>query len=223
VRVDLPKSIVIRTLSERVFEIVRERIVKGELGKDAPIRQDALASELGVSKIPLREALGRLEQEGLLVSQANRGYFVRPMSGRQMDEIFDLRLRIEPNAAAAACRVATDEERNEAKRAYAALDAVSNVNLSDAAVRNRQFHVALVQPGGRLLTTQLVERLAILAERYVVAHLKPAGRDSRAQSEHRALLEAWMERDGRAVVKQLTLHIRGTLEDLHAQFAASTD
>jgi DNA-binding FadR family transcriptional regulator len=48
-----------------------------------PIRQDALAAELRVSKIPLREALARLEQDGLVVSYANRGFFVRPMSPRK--------------------------------------------------------------------------------------------------------------------------------------------
>ncbi|WP_326838798.1 hypothetical protein [Sphingomonas alpina] len=53
---ELFMSIVIRTLSERVFEIVREQIVTGQLPEDVPIRQDALASDLGVSKIPLREA-----------------------------------------------------------------------------------------------------------------------------------------------------------------------
>ncbi len=66
-------TIVVRTLSDRVFEIVRERIVSGALPETVPIRHDALASELGVSKIPLREALTRLEQEGLVRSQANRG------------------------------------------------------------------------------------------------------------------------------------------------------
>ena len=73
-------NIVVRTLSDRVFEIVREQIVRGALPEGQPIRQDALANELGVSKIPLREALARLEQEGLIASQANRGYTVRPLS-----------------------------------------------------------------------------------------------------------------------------------------------
>ena len=79
-------SIVVRTLSEQVFEIVRERIVAGSIRPEAPIRQDALAAELGVSKIPLREALARLEHEGLIQGQANRGYSVRPLSAEQADE-----------------------------------------------------------------------------------------------------------------------------------------
>ena len=211
-------SLVVRTLSERVFEVVREQILKGKLPNDEPIRQDALANELGVSKIPLREALARLEQEGLLVNHPNRGYFVRAMSSEQADEIFALRLSIEPQAAAYAAHVATDEARTQAKRAYTELETAADSNLADVAVRNRDFHTALVRPGGRLLTTQLVERLTILAERYVVAHLQPAGRDARAHKEHRVLFDAWLARDKHQVEKLLKEHIRGTLNDLRAQF-----
>ena len=213
-------SLVVRTLSERVFEIVRERIVRGELGDGAQIRQDALAAELGVSKIPLREALVRLEQEGLILNQANRGYFVQPLSSAQADEIFALRLSIEPSAAAYAATVASDAERAHARHAYDALEAAAAGNLSAVAVSNREFHTALVRPGARLLTTNLVERLAILAERYVVAHLKPAGRDARANVEHSGLIAAWLARDAARVEALLAAHIRGTLEDLRSEFDA---
>jgi DNA-binding GntR family transcriptional regulator len=77
-----------------------------------------------------------------------------------------------------------------------------------------------VRAGGKLLTTQLVERLAILAERYVIAHLQPAGRDARAHLEHRGLIDAWLDRDGPQVEKRLKAHIQGTLTDLREQFEA---
>lgn len=214
-------SIVVRTLSERVFEIVREQIVTGQLPHDLPIRQDALAAELGVSKIPLREALARLEQEGLLTSQANRGYFVQPMSSAQAEEIFDLRLAIEPVAAARAARYATESDQRAATESFERLDRAASDNLAEVAMRNRDFHTALVRPGDRILTTQVVERLTILAERYVVAHLAPAGRDQRAHLEHRGLLDAWLARDEAAIVAKLSEHIAATLEDLRLQFAAS--
>ncbi|KQN35539.1 GntR family transcriptional regulator [Sphingomonas sp. Leaf407] len=214
-------AIVVRTLSDQVFTIVRDRIVTGSLGEDAPIRQDALAAELGVSKIPLREALGRLEQEGLLVSQANRGYSVRPMSTDQADEIYALRLAIEPAAAARAAALADDAERAEALAAFHALDKAAHTNLAEVAVCNRAFHVALVRPGGGLLTTQLIERLAFLAERYVIRHLEPAGRDARAHLEHRHLIDAWLARDAVALEALLHRHIEATLHDLHGQFTAA--
>lgn len=214
-------GMVVRTLSEQVFEIVRERIVTGRLVGDAPIRQDALAAELGVSKIPLREALARLEQEGLLTSRPNRGYVVQPMSSSQAEEIYALRLAIEPAAAAHAALQATGADHRAAEAAFARLDAAAGTNLAEVAISNRDFHTALVRPGGRLLTTQLVERLAILAERYVVAHLTPAGRDARAHREHRDLIEAWTAGDGGRVKALLTAHIQATLDDLRGQFDGS--
>jgi DNA-binding GntR family transcriptional regulator len=212
-------TIVVKTLSDQVFQIVREQIVTGQLGDEMPIRQDALANQLGVSKIPLREALARLEQDGLLTSQANRGYVVRPMSTAELGEIYDLRLKIEPDAAAYASTVASDEDRAAVLDAFQRLDRAAASELGQVAIRNREFHTALVQPGGRDLTTQLVQRLTIFAERYVVAHLQPAGRDARAHHEHHELLEAWLSRDARRVKKVLTEHIRGTADDLRAQLA----
>lgn len=214
-------TIVVRTLAERIFEVIRERIVEGKLPDREPVRQDALAAELGVSKIPLREALARLEHEGLLTSQANRGWFVRPMSADQAEEIYLLRFAVEPQAASYACAHADDAAQKAAIQAFEMLDAAAHDSLHDVAVRNREFHVSLVRPGGRLLTTQLVERLEVLAERYVLAHLEPAGRGDRAHLEHRELLDAWLARDASSVHTLLTQHIASTLDDLRAHFAAS--
>lgn len=212
-------SIVVRTLSEQVFEIIRERIVTGRLPHDIAIRQDALAAELGVSKIPLREALARLEQEGLLTSQANRGYFVSAMSAAEADEIFELRLAIEPRAAGIAALAANDDERATAQRAFDELDAATGNGSPEIAVRNRAFHTALVRPGDRLLTTQVVERLQVMSERYVLAHLQPTGREERADLEHRQLIRAWLDRDAETTERLLATHIQGTLNDLREQLA----
>lgn len=210
-------SIVVRTLSEQIFAVVREQIVSGKLPVDRPIRQDALANELGVSKIPLREALARLEQEGLLISQANRGFFVRPMSADDAEEIFALRLAIEPNAVASAALAATEADQQAARAALAELDEAATAHLDDVAGRNRVFHMALVRPGHQLLTTQLVERLQVLSERYVLKHLEPAGREDRAHLEHEVLLDAWISRDADRARSLAATHIAGTLADLRRQ------
>src|SRR3546814_5273783 len=117
------------------------------------------------------------------------------MSAAEADEIYALRLALEPAAAAFAAVHADDADREEAQRVYERLDAAASDNLADVAVRNRDFHTALVRVGGRLLTTQMVQRLSILSERYVVAHLDPSVRESRALLEHRQLLDAWISRD----------------------------
>ncbi|MGO4775689.1 FCD domain-containing protein, partial [Lysobacter sp. 2RAB21] len=82
---------------------------------------------------------------------------------------------------------------------------------------NRSFHLALVRPGGRQITAQVVERLQVLAERYVRKHLEPAGREARAASEHRAILDAWLQRDAALVSRLLSEHILTTLHDLRVQ------
>ena len=109
-------------LADQIYALVRERIVSGDLSGDAAIRQDALAAELGVSKIPLREAFARLEQDGLVVSIANRGFFVSRLSADEAYDVFDLRLKLEPSAVAEAARFATDADRDKACRALAALN-----------------------------------------------------------------------------------------------------
>src|SRR5215510_1508719 len=118
-----PLPLEIRTLSDRLVEVLRDFILSGAIESELPIRQDALASELRVSKIPLREALARLEQDGLVVSQPNRGFFVRPMSPEEAEEIYALRLKLEPDAAAVASLKATEADHERARLALAHFDA----------------------------------------------------------------------------------------------------
>lgn len=210
-------TIVNRTLSEQAFEIIRERILSNRMPPLTLLRQEALAAELGISKIPLREALTRLEQYGLLRSSINRGYYVPPLTIAEAEEVFALRVKIEPEAAAQACLEASDDEIETAKTALAALEAISGVDPQQAVAFNRAFHLALIRPGNRQVTYLLVERLHVLAERYVHMHLEPAGRDARALREHRDLLAAWLARDAKNVSPQLTRHIVLTLHDLRQQ------
>jgi DNA-binding GntR family transcriptional regulator len=182
-------TIVVQNLSEQIFTLVRDRIISGHIPAELPIRQDALAAELGVSKIPLREALARLEQDGLLVSHANRGFFVRPLDADEVDEVYALRLKIEPDAVGEASKVATDADKRAAKAALEALDSAVMGDKTQVGKLNRAFHMSLVRPLKRQVTIQIVERLNIISERYVGKHLEPAGRGDRAHNEHSALLE----------------------------------
>src|SRR5688572_25690467 len=210
-------TIVTRTLADQAFEVIRERILSAKIPPLSPIRQDALAEELGISKIPLREALARLEQHGLLQSHPNRGFVVPALTTTEAEEVFALRLKIEPEAAARASVEADDAQRAAATAALAALENVGDDDARGTVLLNRAFHLALVRPGGRHVTSQLVERLHVLAERYVHKHLEPAGRHARAHREHRALLKAWLGRDADRVTALLAEHIEVTLDDLRKQ------
>lgn len=213
-------AIVVKTLSEQIFSLVRDRIVSGRIPVDVAIRQDALAAELGVSKIPLREALARLEQDGLLVSQANRGFFVRPLSADEVEEVYALRLKIEPEAVSMASRMATDSDRASAYQMLQELDHAAATDKTQIGRLNRAFHISLVRPLKRQVTIQIVERLNIICERYVGKHLEPAGRDDRAHREHSAMYELWAAGKADEVAAVMHDHIASTLEDLRKQFEA---
>src|SRR5262245_6082604 len=97
-----PLPLELRTLSDRLVEVLRDYILSGAIESDGAIGQESLASELRVSKVPLRGALARLEQDGLVHSQPTLGFFVRAMSPEEAGEIYALRLQLEPDAAAQA-------------------------------------------------------------------------------------------------------------------------
>ncbi|WP_269713827.1 GntR family transcriptional regulator [Caulobacter sp. NIBR2454] len=216
-------SIVVRTLSDQVYGLVRERILSGQIAPGGVIRQDALAAELGVSKIPLREAMARLEQDGLLTSHANRGFFVAPLSAGEAEEVFALRLKIEPEAAALASQRADDDDRVAARMALMAMGAQTDQQAPEAVHLNREFHMGMVRPSGLMVTTQLIERLHVLAERYVRVHLEPRERHLRAADEHHALLEAWLAGDAVTVERLVHDHIAGALTDLREQLGRAAD
>jgi len=212
-------SILVRTISDQAYEVMRERILNGAMPGGSPVRQDTVADELGVSKIPLREALTRLEQDGLVISFPNRGFIVRSMSADEAEEVFELRRKLEPDAMARACLKVDRADQEAASAALEAMERDTTPGGLENVVLNRQFHMALVRPGVGLVTAQFVERLNVLAERYVRMHLEPVGRDSRAHVEHRTLLNAWLARDPQLVAELSEKHITGILEDIRNQLA----
>src|SRR6185436_7773551 len=150
----------------------------------------------------------------LVVSYANRGFFVRPMSPEEAEEIYALRIRLEPDAAAFACLKADYADRERARQALALFDIDAAAQKPTVGGLNRAFHLALVRPGGQRITTNIVARLHVLADRYVRKHLEPKGRFLNAEAEHHEMLEAWVKRRDARVRKLITQHLEHTLADL---------
>jgi DNA-binding GntR family transcriptional regulator len=210
-------ELIIRNLSDQLVDIVRCRILDGTVPPDQVIRQDALAAELGVSKIPLREALSRLEQEGLVRNVTNRGYFVCPLDAAEAEEVYALRLKLEPELVARAAVCATDQDREQAIATHAALLKATAAREDVVGSFNRAFHLALIRPSRRLMTISLLERLHVIGQRYVHTHLAPLARRQRANDQHGTLLQMWLDRDVKGVTKATQVHIRSTIDDLRRQ------
>ncbi|KQT34877.1 GntR family transcriptional regulator [Sphingomonas sp. Leaf412] len=212
-------GIIIRNLSDQLVDLVRDRILAGTVAGDRAIRQDALAAELGVSKIPLREALTRLEQEGLVRSEANRGYFVRDLSAAEAEEVYALRLKLEPEMVGLAATRADEAERRHAIETLGQLDEVTDAHGDGVGAFNRAFHLALIRPARQPITATVLERLHVMGERYVRKHLEPLGRDRRANDEHAELLHSWLARDVAHVALLMRAHVAKTMADLRRQLA----
>jgi DNA-binding GntR family transcriptional regulator len=213
-------QLIVRSLADQLVDVVRERILSGSVPADGAIRQEALATELGVSNIPLREALRRLEQEGLVHSRVNRGWFVAPLGAEEAEEVFALRMKLEPDSVALAAERANEQDRALAIAALAALDATAGTHDGGVGTLNRAFHLALVRPAAQPIVTTMLERLHVLSQRYVRADLQPRGRDQRSIDEHHAMLTPWLARDGEGAAKACHAHIRRTIRDLRRRFAA---
>ncbi|GBQ33303.1 GntR family transcriptional regulator [Gluconacetobacter azotocaptans] len=209
------RPLTIRTISDQLYYLIRDRILSGTLPDGDPIRQDTIATELGVSKIPLREALARLEQDGLVLSHPNRGFSVSTLSSAEAEEVFILRLQLEPPAAARGCRKATAADHSAARMALTRLRRAERHDDPDTGAYNRAFHLALIQPGAGTLTMSFVERINVLADRYIRFHLRSEDRYERAHIAHQALLETWLGGDADLVEQQVAQHIRDTMEDLY--------
>ena len=188
--------LVVRTLSDQIYEVLRQRIMMHEIKPGHVIRQDALAAELGVSKIPVREALSRLEGGGMVQSAANRGYIASPLSACEIMDIFTLRMLIEPATAAATAVAATDAERDEVTTAYETL-LKGGANFRDTMMARRRMMLSLLIQEDRPTHTSFVVQLFDRAERY---HPPNPTLDFLGVDSLDSLTTAWLARDAEATL-----------------------
>jgi DNA-binding GntR family transcriptional regulator len=205
----------VQSMTSQLIVRFRERILAGTYAPGSALRQDVLASEFGTSKIPVREALVQLQSEGLVDIFPNRGFQVRPLAAAELDEVFRLRLQIEPAAVALGAKLATAEDHEVARKALDQLNrAIAAGAFSQSGQLNRAFHLSLVVPRLRPVAAEILSRLHTLAQRYVQAHLQPEGRAKRASREHAALLKMWKLGKSKQVRALIHAHIKSTHEDL---------
>lgn len=205
----------VRSMASQLIVRFRERILAGTYAPGSALRQDVLATEFGISKIPVREALVQLQSEGLVDIFPNRGFQVRPLAAAELDEVFSLRLQIEPAAAALGAKLAVPADHLAAAAALEQLNGALAAGESSAAGRlNRDFHLTLIVPRLQPIAADILGRLHTLAQRYVQIHLQPEGRVKRASREHAALLKVWRSGKTKDVRAMIRTHIESTRADL---------
>ncbi|MFF9344750.1 MULTISPECIES: GntR family transcriptional regulator [unclassified Streptomyces] len=195
------------TAQQFVLEELRGAITSGALRPGAPIRQDALAARLEVSRVPLREALKTLEAEGLVVHHVHRGYFVAQLSFADLEEIYRIRALLETEAVSRAM-AARPEGLNdtlaaiqrEVERAAQAGD------VTAMAEANRRFHLTLIEACGMPRLVRMITTLWDATDAYRSLYYTDPAHRIEAVKDHRVVLAALRGGSGDTVLRQLDDH-----------------
>ena len=211
-------SIVYKTRTQLVIETLREKILSGEIKAGQPLRQAALAEELNVSRIPVREALLHLEGEGLVAFEPHKGATATELNAAQVDELFELRAVLEAELLANSLKNISNETLEEATQLLKKLDkALGKENAANTwSELNSDYHNCLYSAANRPQTQALVNILNKNADRYIRMHLLWAGGISKAESEHNEILALSKARDIDKAVGLLKQHILGSRDEIKA-------
>src|SRR5512147_2221816 len=163
------------TISEAAASAVRAMIVDGQLAGGARINEVHLAERLGVSRTPLREALNRLASEGALIAKPQRGYFVRPLSLDEFEQIYDMRPLLDPEALRLAGIPAP-------KR----IEKLEKLNIKLAA----EWHLELIAACPNRVLIELIENMILRTRRYELALMRETKHVATATDDHARILAA---------------------------------
>lgn len=204
----MPASSISQTTSSAVIQLLRQSLDRGRWSPGEPLRQEEIAAEFGVSRVPVREAFFQLQAEGLVQVVPNKGVYVRTVSAENLSELFHLRRLLETDVLAAAIPRHTPGSLNRLDTVQAALDKASAV--SDWIAGDREFHEALYAPADRPETLVMIRRLRHIVDRFYFARMKPSTRAQGWHEEHHALIRATRRRDVPAASKLLATHLAAT-------------
>jgi DNA-binding GntR family transcriptional regulator len=205
------------TSGTAAYERLRRAIMRLELAPSAAVSEAQLVDGFGFSKAAVRAALARLRAEALVVAEPRRGHVIAPLTMRDVLEIYDLRLLLEPPATeAAAGRIPRDELARLAALAEPPLDFDDDEPVERFMSANRTIHLAIVDAAGNRRTARIVERLLDDSERARLVALRagPASRGVRARQELQFVLAELEAGDGPRAAQLMSEAIRAFRDEL---------
>lgn len=198
--------------AESIAQEIRAAILRGELKSNEPLRQDKIAADLGVSKVPVREALVQLKTEGLVTLYPNRGAVVSALTAQEAAEIYTIRTLLEIAALEQAIPQLTPAALLQAENVLRVMD-IEN----DSARWNElnwEFHARLYEAANMPRLLVILEPLHMNVARYLVFYLKDLGYQAASQAEHYAILQACRYQDIDLATGLLKIHLRTAADTL---------
>lgn len=195
-------------LRDVVFNTLRRAILKGELEPGERLMEIALANKLGVSRTPIREAIRKLELEGLVIMIPRKGAEVARITEKDLKDVLEVRTSLEKLAIELACDRITEEEIKDLQdKCQDFRNSLTSDDLTTIAEKDVAFHDVIF---GATKNTRLIQILNNLREqmyRYRLEYLKDTDSHQRLVAEHQEILEAVMRRDKAEAVRLVQEHI----------------
>ncbi|MBU6361342.1 MAG: GntR family transcriptional regulator [Chloroflexi bacterium] len=193
------------TTAELIAKRLRYDILSGKLKPLQPLRQDEIAAQMGVSKIPTREALVQLKTEGLVVIHQNRGAVVAEFSASEVAEVYEMRAALETLAIRRAIPNMTKSDFVRAEGLIEIMDDTHDaLNWSEL---NWEFHAMLYRPANMPRLLEHIRMLHSNVARYVVHYLTSVDYHAEAQRQHRLILQLCRTGNIAQATPQLEAHL----------------
>ncbi|WP_407830393.1 GntR family transcriptional regulator [Verminephrobacter aporrectodeae] len=205
--------VVRKTAVELVVGELRSKILSGQITPGSPLRQEALAEELGVSRIPLREAIRLLSSEGLVDLYPHKGAYVSMLSKDEVREFFDLRLRLEPWLFHESAMRISMAELDRGERLVEQMD---TAGAQEWGTLNWELHELLYSAARRPAAMNVIRTLHEKSERYFRFQVVNAPIREQAHGEHLALIVLCRQRQADKAQKALEQHIADAAEQIIA-------
>lgn len=190
-----------KPLREIVFETLRDAIITGQLKPGERLMEVQLAEELGVSRTPVREAIRKLELEGLVVMVPRKGAYVADISTKDVAEVFEIRAALESLAAGLAAERITQEELEELHRILET-ESTENLDLETLIEVDTAFHEVIYKASRNERLVQIISNLREQIQRFRSITLAKPGRMKDVLKEHKQIVEAISQGDV-ALARQL--------------------
>ncbi len=195
-------------LRDVVFKTLRRGILTGELKPGERLMEIHLANKLGVSRTPIREAIRKLELEGLVTMIPRRGAEVAQITPKSMKDVLEVRKVLDTLAVELACERISQEEKEQLAQACREFEkAVESGDFGTIARTDVAFHDIIVEATGNMRLTQMVNNLAEQMYRYRFEYIKDAKMHSQLIQEHRQIYEGILNKDVEAAKAAIASHI----------------
>ena len=195
-------------LRDVVFNTLRQAILKGELKPGERLMEIALAERLGVSRTPIREAMRKLEQEGLVVMIPRRGAQVANITEKDLNDVLEVRIALENVAIEKACARMTEEEMRRLWLAAKEFEhTIAEGNLVKLAEADVAFHEVIYQASDNKRLIQVLNNMREQIYRYRVEYLKREEAHPQLIAEHAEIIEYISKGEKKAATDVMCKHI----------------